>query len=136
MTSISAIENKISSIRKYLKILERYKKYARKELEENIDVRGAVERYLYLASQASIDLAEAVISYRRLRKPATMGEAFHILCEEGVISARLRNKMSAMVGFRNIMAHDYEKVDYDIVYDVLHTGLKDIEEFAKKIKTA
>ncbi|MEK6531122.1 MAG: DUF86 domain-containing protein [Deltaproteobacteria bacterium] len=134
MTNLSAIENKVSSIRKYLKILERYKKYPRKELEENIDIRGAVERYLYLASQASIDLAEAVIAYRRLRKPATMGEAFHILNEEGIIPARLRNRMVDMVGFRNIMAHDYEKVDYSIVYDILHVGLKDIEEFIKMAK--
>lgn len=132
MTSIVVIENKVSSIRKYLKILERYKKCTRREIEENVDIRGAVERYLYLVAQSSIDLAEAIIAYRRFRKPSTMGEAFHILHEEGVISARLRDKLIGMVGFRNIMAHDYEKIDYDIVYEVLHERLGAIEDFIGK----
>jgi hypothetical protein len=46
MTNLSTIENRISAVQKYLKILERYKKYSRKEIETNIDLRGAIERYL------------------------------------------------------------------------------------------
>ncbi len=72
MTNLAVIENKISAIRKYLKILERYKKYSRDEIEGNVDIRGAVERYLYLATQAVIDLADAVIAYKNFRKPTTM----------------------------------------------------------------
>lgn len=129
MTNIAVIENKISVARKYLKIAERYKKYSREKIENDVDTRGMVERYLYLATQATIDLAEAVISYKEFRKPTTMTEAFSILQEEGIISSTLAQKMVSMVGFRNIMSHDYEKIDYDIVYDVLHNGLKDIDEF-------
>ncbi len=62
-----------------------------------------------------------------------MSEAFHILNEEDIISNQLTEKMVKMVGFRNVMAHDYEKINYDIVYDVLHKRLKDIEEFIGKI---
>lgn len=134
MTNLAVIENKISAIRKYLKILERYKKYSRDEIAENLDIRGAVERYLYLAVQAVIDLAEAVIAYRNFRKPTTMSEAFHILNEENIITSQLTEKMVKMVGFRNVMAHDYEKINYDIVYDVLQKRLKDIEEFIGKIE--
>jgi uncharacterized protein YutE (UPF0331/DUF86 family) len=101
MTNLSVIENKISATQKYLKILERYKKYTEKEIEEDLDIRGAFERYLYLAIQSTIDLAEAVISYKNLRKPSTMSEAFHILSEEGIISSDLKTKLSKMVGFRN-----------------------------------
>lgn len=133
MTNFTVIENKISSVKKYLKILERYEKYSRKEIEDDIDIRGAVERYLYLASQATIDLAEAVLSYKKFRKPTTMSDTFYILNEEGIISRELKEKMIGMTGFRNVIAHDYEKVNYDIVYTVLHQGLNDIEEFAKII---
>ena len=76
------MKNKISSIQKYLKILERYKNYSREELENNIDIRGAAERYLYLVAQAAIDLAEAVIAYKKFRKPGTLAESFDILKEE------------------------------------------------------
>ena len=134
MTNLSVIENKISSNRKYLKILKRYKVYSRQEIEENVDIRGAVERYLYLAAQAAIDLAEAVISYKGFRKPTTMSEAFYILNEEDIVSGELTEKMVRMVGFRNVMAHDYEKVNYDIVYDVLQNRLADVAEFIERIE--
>jgi len=76
MTEISTIENKIASAKKYLKILDRYKKYSKKEIEENIDLRGTVERHLYLAVQSAIDLGEAVISLKEFRKPSSMSEIF------------------------------------------------------------
>lgn len=134
MSNIEVIENKISSIRKYLRILERYKGFSREKIEKDIDIKGALERYLYLVSQGTIDLAEAVIAYKGFRKPTTMSEAFYILNEQGIISAELTNKMIGMVGFRNIMAHDYERINYDIVYDILHHRLKDIVEFIRQIE--
>lgn len=133
MSSIKIIENKISSIRKYLKILQRYRGYKKEELEGNIDLRGAVERYLYLAVQATIDLAEAVIAYKGFRKPTTMSEAFDILYEERFVPEKLTTELVKMVGFRNIITHDYERLDYDIVYRVLQNGRKDIDGFLKKI---
>ncbi len=134
MSSIKVIENKISSVRKYLKILQRYKGYKKEEIEGDIDIRGAVERYLYLAVQSAIDLAEAVIAYKGFRKPTTMSEAFDILNEERLIPAKLTNELVKMVGFRNIITHDYEKLDYKIVYNVLQNGRKDIESFLKRIE--
>ena len=134
MTNISTIENKISSIERYLKILEEYKKYSQKEIVNNINLRGATERYLYLACQAAIDLAEAIVSFKKFRKPAELNESFYILQEEGILNNDLTNSLVDIVGFRNIMAHDYEKINYDIVYDVLQNRLKDINNFVKEIK--
>ena len=129
MTSFNVIENKISSTRKYLSILERYEKYSKEEVENNIDIRGAVERYLYLVVQSAIDLAESVIAYRKLRKPTTMAESFRILYETEMIPLELMQKLVQMTGFRNAIAHAYEDLDYGIVIDVLHNGKKDIAEF-------
>ncbi len=131
MTNISVIENKISSARKYLKILDRYKKYTVKEIEEDLDIRGAFERYIYLAIQSTIDLAEAVISYKNFRKPSTMSEAFCILNEEDIISSDLKTKMSKMVGFRNLIAYDYDEINYEIAYSILQENLSDIHEFLR-----
>ena len=131
MTNFAVIENKISSIKKCLKILERYQRCSVQEIEKNVDIRGAVERYFYLVSQATIDLAGAIISFKNLRKPATMSEGFYILNGENIIPNELTEKLVKMMGFRNIIAYDYEKINYDIVYDILHQRLKDIEDFIK-----
>lgn len=135
MSNIEVIEIKISSIKKYLQILDRYKKYSVEQIKKDVDLRGAVERYLYLAVQATIDLAEATIAYKDFRRPAAFSEAFDILSEMNIIKDKnLIEKLISMVGFRNIIAHDYGKINYNIVYDILQNRLKDIEKFIKIIK--
>ncbi|MBU1292034.1 DUF86 domain-containing protein [Patescibacteria group bacterium] len=133
MTNSKTIENKISLVKKYIKILDNYKKYSKDEIQDDQTIKGAVERYLYLSSQATIDLAEAIISYKGFRKPTSMSESFSILNEEKIIPLELTNKMIGMVGFRNVVTHDYDKINYDIVYDVLQNKLEDIEKFLKII---
>lgn len=134
MTNLNAIENKISIVKKYLKTISRYQKYSASQIAKNPDLKGAVERYLYLAVQAAIDLAEMVVAAKKLRKPSSMSENFEILGEERIIKPALKEKLVKMVGFRNIIAHDYEEVDQDIVYDILQNRLKDIVDFVKIIE--
>lgn len=117
-------------------MLERYKKFSREDLEveDNDDVRAALERRLYLAIQATIDLADAVIAVKGFRKPTSYREFFYILREKDIISGELAEKMAAMAGFRNLIAHDYEEIDYGRVYAILQNDLKDIEIFLERIK--
>lgn len=129
MSNISVVEAKVSSIRKYLKLLERYRKYSQDEIESNPDLKGAFERYLYLAVQAAIDLAEAVIAFKDFRRPTTYTDAFYILDEQDFISKELSEKLIQMAKFRNIIAHDYEEVDFRIVCDAGQNHIIDIEEF-------
>lgn len=63
-----------------------------------------------------------------------MSESFSILEEESLINKDLSDNLIKMVGFRNIIVHDYEKINYDILYNVLTNRLKDIEEFLELIK--
>ena len=134
MSSLAVVETKISHIQKYLKLLERYKEFSQKEIQENPDLKGAVERYLYLAVQAALDLGEAVIAFKEFRRPGTYTDVFYILDEENFIPKSLSEKLVNMTKFRNVLAHDYEKVDFGIVYDALKNRLKDIEELLKSTK--
>lgn len=134
MTNIFVIENKISAVKKYLKILERYKKYNLAEIKANIDIQGALERYLQLVVQASLDLAESLIAQKNFRKPTTLSENFYILNEEHLIDGHLANELIKMAGFRNIIVHDYEEIDYEIVYDILHHKISDIIKFIEIVE--
>ena len=134
MSNIDVVESKISSIQKYIKLLERYKKYSQGEIETNPDLKGALERYLYLAAQAAIDLAEAVIAFKDFRRPTTYTDVFYILEEEKFILKELSGRLINMAKFRNIIAHDYEDIDFSIVYDAAQNRLADIEEFIEVAK--
>ena len=131
MNSLDVLENKISSIQEYLTILKEYEGRSVKEISEDVTLRGAIERYLYLAVQATIDLAEAFIAYQNFRKPTRYSETFEILKEKKVIKADLVRRLVKMVGFRNIISHDYARVDLHIMVDILENQLKDIVEFVR-----
>ncbi len=134
MSSLTVIETKISHIQKYLQLLERYKKFSQEQIEQNQDLKGAVERYLYLGTQAALDLGEAIIAFKDFRRPGTYTEVFYILSEQEFIRKELSEKLVNMTKFRNVIAHDYEKVDFGIVYDALQNRLADIEKFIKAVK--
>lgn len=63
-----------------------------------------------------------------------MSEAFDILNEEGIISIELTHELIKMVGLRNILTRYYEKLDHEIVYNVLQNGEKDIKAFLNEIE--
>ena len=132
MTEKEVIENRISKVRKYLSILDNYKDSLPENLHSDITLRGAVERYLYLAVQATIDLAQAIISYKDFRKPSTFSEAFEVLRENNLINASLEEQMIMMTGFRNRITHDYGDINSIILHDILVNHLKDIEEFLEE----
>lgn len=121
------LHSKISLAREYLRIAEGFGKYSRSKLLREMELKLALERALYLAVQSAIDLAESYISIKGYRRPSSMHEVFHILHERKVINATLAEHMLQMVGFRNILAHGYSKLDYEIVLDVLKKRLNDIK---------
>lgn len=134
MSSQALVEDKISTIQRYLAVVTTYQRYSQTEIEKDVTLRGAVERYLYLLAQSTIDLAEIMIAYKKLRKPATMSESFEILQEANIIHAELCEKMVKLTGLRNVIAHDYTDIDYNIVFDVLQNRLTDISQFISSIE--
>lgn len=135
LTSNEYLQSRISLVKQYLSYLEKYKNVNVSDLTSNEERRGAVERYLYLAIQASIDLAEIVISIKNYRKAQTLSETFEILLENNILDQNLCEKLVKMVGFRNILSHGYHKVDYNIVCQALGSGLNDIKLFIKTIES-
>jgi uncharacterized protein YutE (UPF0331/DUF86 family) len=134
MTNKSVLENKISSSKKYLTILKNHQGLKLEIFTSELILKGAIERYLYLAIQSSIDLAEAFIAYRGFRKPLSYRESFEVLQENQIIPQNLQENLRKMCGFRNIITHDYQTIDDNITLDILNNHLSDIEEFTRIIE--
>jgi uncharacterized protein YutE (UPF0331/DUF86 family) len=69
----------------------------------------------------------------RFRRPESNREIFQILCDNNIIDKTLSSNLSNMAGFRNILVHDYVRLDREMVYDIIINHLKDIESFMKII---
>jgi len=135
MTNIEVLKNKLSEIQKYLNIVKNYQDKTKDDLIKDQTLRGAIERYLYLLCQSTIDFAEALISHLDLRRPSTYGEIFEILNEQKIISQEVTLKMKKMTGFRNILTHAYGEINLDIVLEVLQKDIGDFLLFIKEAKT-
>lgn len=68
-----------------------------------------------------------------LLRPADNYEAVSILFNQGIISKELANKLTGMVGLRNILVHEYGKIDRARIYQILTTQLEDIAEYQKQV---
>jgi len=134
MTNIDVLKNKLSEIQKYLVVLKDYQNKSKEDLAQDQTLKGAVERYLYLLCQSTIDFAEAIISYLNLRKPSTYAEVFEILKEGNIISQNIVLQMKKMTGFRNILTHAYGEINLDLLLEVLKKDIKDFSTFIQEIK--
>jgi uncharacterized protein YutE (UPF0331/DUF86 family) len=94
-------------------------------------IHGTAERYLHLTIECLLDIGNHIIADRGYRKPETYGEIFQILAEEGVIPEKLLQELEGMAAFRNVLVHDYLRLDLDKVYGVVKERLKHFEELAR-----
>ncbi len=131
--AIDKIYLRIEKLKEYRTTLESLQNITLVELQKDPIKRGAIERYLQLAIEACIDIAELVISDQRLPTPATAKEALEIIGKEGIIDNDFATRFSKAAGFRNILIHDYVEIDYDQLLHNLKENLSDFHTFIKSI---
>jgi uncharacterized protein YutE (UPF0331/DUF86 family) len=86
-----------------------------------------------LLSDSCIVLAELVIKHKRLRIPQSYAEAFDILGENNILEPGFSYEFAAIAGFRNFLAHDYEKIDSAIVCGKILAKLNEVDIFLEQI---
>lgn len=121
--------NKMAIIERFLKRIGEEYEGRESELVSNITRQDAIILNLLRACEAAIDLAMHIVRIRRLGLPQESREAFRMLQDSGVVDAETAVRMQAMVGFRNIAVHNYQKLDLDIVRSILSSRLDDFRRF-------
>jgi uncharacterized protein YutE (UPF0331/DUF86 family) len=92
-----------------------------------------VERSLHLAIEVSLDLADHLIADRGLRAPTTQAETFEILHEAGILEPTLTQSLMQMARFRNLLVHDYARIDPEKVLKILQERLGDLDKFKRAV---
>ncbi len=127
MVKQELVAAKLEKLREYLKTLKAIQKYPLEQFKSQVFVHATAERYLQLAIECLLDVGNHVISDKGLRKPDTYAEVFDILCQNRIIPRKLYKEIEGMTAFRNILVHDYLKLDLDRVYEVLQQKLPRIQ---------
>ena len=105
--------------------------------EEYLEVekKRACERILQLAIECVIDICHVFVTGLRLGLPAEEDDLFGKLAVAGIVSQEMKDTLREMKGFRNILVHDYARIDDQLVYDAVSTRMSDFGAFANEIRT-
>lgn len=129
------ILEKLHLLDEYLEYLSQLRKEIKSEKEflKDFHLFGPVERYLQLSSQVIIDCLDLIIIEQGLEKPEDRREIISIIYNAGIISENLAEKLGDISGFRNILVHEYGKIDRKKVYKYLTERIDDFQIFKKEI---
>ena len=83
--------------------------------------------------ESCLEIVGHIISGSGYRIPQNYADAFRVLCENDILSKELFTTMEKMTKFRNIVVHDYDKVDTEIVITILKKDLNDFVAYKNTI---
>ncbi len=127
------ISRKIAELDTYLKQIKEYKNISPNEYKRDWKTQRVVERTLHMMIELCIDIANHIISDENLRTPTSYADTFSVLMEEGIINKSLFKRLEKMAKFRNIIVHQYETVEPEIIVSILRKNLKDFEHYKKAL---
>ena len=131
---ISLIDEKLREMEQNLIFLKQVSYEITKDnLKDDIVRYWGIERGLQILIESVIDIANIIISISNVEKPLTYRETILELFKIRIIPKTFAEELSKMAGFRNILVHDYAKVDEEIILEVLDEKLDDFIEYIKYI---
>lgn len=120
---------KLADLDQYLDQASEYRDITVDQYRGDWKTQRIIERTLQMTIELCVDIANHIIADRGLRVPATYSEAFDVLGEAGLLDAARRDGMIRMSKFRNVIVHDYARVDPTIVVQILREHLEDFTRF-------
>lgn len=137
MVNVEILRKRLTKLEEYLRILSRLSRYSYTEFIEEPERYGSSERFLQLSIEAINDLGNHIVADLELGEVGWQSDIPRLLAESGYISEDLEKRWIRMIGFRNILVHEYLNIDRKLVYDVMKNSLGDfrglIEVFTRWI---
>lgn len=96
------------------------------DFQPSTDASDAVILHLWQAVQLAVDLALAACLQLKLGTPENYGNAFVRLADAGHLDESLAHRLVRAAGFRNQVAHAYEKLDMQRIYRAATDGPADL----------
>lgn len=136
MVEKERIQTKLAELRKRVNLLEKHFKMLTEEkliLDETL--YAAAERHLEVAIQSCMDIGSHLIAQLGLDRPKKENkEIFIILAKAQILPLEFAHKLATMVGYRNILVHEYTEVERHYTYENIQKNLGDFARFAKCIE--
>jgi uncharacterized protein YutE (UPF0331/DUF86 family) len=101
-------------------------------LESNLHLH-TIERYLQLIVDAILDINNHIIKELELESAKDLKSTFSILADNNILDKDFAGQIGKVVGLRNIVVHQYEKVDNKKFLSDFRKHNNDFDEYFKQI---
>ncbi|HID64665.1 MAG TPA: DUF86 domain-containing protein [Anaerolineae bacterium] len=125
---LTFLRNEVEYLKRERDRVQSFKEYA-----DSVRLRRAVERSLQISIEACLDIGRHIIAGEGFRYPEDNKDVFQILAEEGIVPRTLLPVLLDMARFRNLVVHDYARIDDAKVYAILKRNLMDFDAYARAI---
>lgn len=131
MVDTAIFSKRLDALEDYLQRLRSLGEASEAEYRAGPAIHDLAARYLHLAMEAAIDIANHWISDAGLRTPDTNRDIFVVLEQAGEIDHALSERLQDWAAFRNVLVHDYLTIDHGIAYKAIHDDLGDLDAFRR-----
>lgn len=100
---------------------------------KDIDRQESILFNIQMAVQNCIDIAAHIISEEGLGVPGSTTEMFYLLEKQGYLNQDLTGTMVKAVGFRNLIVHEYGKIELEQVYEIAKDNIIDLNKYLKAV---
>ena len=118
---------RIDALAHYLKRLQGFRDISREQFVADEDRHALAERFLHMAIEAALDLANHWISHAGLGVPESNAESFTALERAKEIPADLAERLRGWAKFRNVLVHEYVRINHEVSYRAIQGELGDLE---------
>jgi uncharacterized protein YutE (UPF0331/DUF86 family) len=122
---------KIDELDGYLRELNQIKPTKFEEYQK-IEKKRSCERVLQLCIESVIGTCALLVVGLRLGLPAEEDDLFEKLEQGGIITSSRKETLRSMKAFRNILVHEYGRIDDELVYEILQDKLDDFEAYIRE----
>jgi len=129
MVDRTLVLRKLSNLEMYYNQISEYQSITLAQYAGTWKTQRIVERTLQMMIETCCDIAGHIIADRKYRIPDSYADTFAVLLENHVVDEPAATSLMQMVKFRNVVVHDYDHVDGEIVIGILRKRLTDFMTF-------
>ena len=127
------IHRQLEELRDYRQKLDEFYVLDRETFLGDHHRYGLAEHYLQHAIEATLDVCRHLGLALGLKTTDDAHELLRQLAGKGVLTKDFAESNAPMVGFRNVLVHEYATVDHAKVYEYLHEHIRDFDEFIRQV---
>ncbi len=135
MVDEQVIEQHIQNMEEALANLGRYRDLSLEEFEKDLSLIWIAEKGLQILIQNLLDIGAHLLASEIRNDWDDYGEIILKLGQHGIIPRDFSEKIQGMAGLRNILIHEYLRVDVSKIYDLLKNRMGDFTDFMSYVQS-